>query len=682
MKNNRYTKFLISLYSVFFVVFIAMSSLFAWQYANRIIKTEQNLMDRITLSVQSSLKEKYNGILFTSNSISYDRMLSSFAQNSDIISKMDSVESFGKYTHNLQNIGTAMLYYHSLGRAIVPEGFVSLETFIESLNAPSLSSLTFMEKLQHNSISPLALEDKILLFIPLPVSLSEHDRTLVLSMNHSYFKGEFEVYRLSKLETNVNLVDSKDALLIASKERINVDKPPSPLWEMGKSSQGRCFRKSYSLDFIDWKLIVTLSVRSVLKKYRDEILLYALFIVLLAVGCAFLIPLLADRHYRPLLRENEGMRKAHIKALPLLQTEFIIDLLHGHFSDWQEISRQAETLELPVFTGRFCFCAFFYDRVRNGASDDSLSLIGEALPPGLNGYGRIRSDNLIVFYISTGGEDEIMPLLSELLSNINGAERDYALAAGPILDDPHDMEASFMEAFNTISYMILNDKKGIMASSDLGKEDLTPLKEDDYLYKIKDEIIGALWSRNREEIVQKTDKYMEALEVFSNPIQLRGFMYMLLNHISRTFNQDYSYFSGKAKPISIISLGQFRQIVLSFCDTILETLETRNRYEVFIIRVEEHIRKHFADSDFTVETLADHFSLSRSYISRLYKAARKETLASFIRRTKLEEAHSLLQKGGISVEKTAFQVGYTDVSHFIKIFKKHYGNTPRSALGR
>ena len=45
---------------------------------------------------------------------------------------------------------------------------------------------------------------------------------------------------------------------------------------------------------------------------------------------------------------------------------------------------------------------------------------------------------------------------------------------------------------------------------------------------------------------------------------------------------------------------------------------------------------------------------------------------------RMEEAKRLLSSGGISVKDTAKMVGYNNISHFIKTFKRRVGASPSS----
>ncbi|MGN0180111.1 MAG: AraC family transcriptional regulator [Monoglobaceae bacterium] len=88
--------------------------------------------------------------------------------------------------------------------------------------------------------------------------------------------------------------------------------------------------------------------------------------------------------------------------------------------------------------------------------------------------------------------------------------------------------------------------------------------------------------------------------------------------------------------------------------------------------VEEHI-----SSDISLTSVAEHFNVSPSYLSRLFKSAKNITFSKFIIDCKFSFAQKLLEEHPeISVSDVSNKVGYFDVAYFTRQFKKRYGITP------
>ena len=72
--------------------------------------------------------------------------------------------------------------------------------------------------------------------------------------------------------------------------------------------------------------------------------------------------------------------------------------------------------------------------------------------------------------------------------------------------------------------------------------------------------------------------------------------------------------------------------------------------------------------------------LSPFYISRIFKSEIGDTPIHYLINIRLDRAKELLESGFAgSVQEVAAQVGYDDVYHFSKLFKKRYGIPPSQA---
>ena len=93
-----------------------------------------------------------------------------------------------------------------------------------------------------------------------------------------------------------------------------------------------------------------------------------------------------------------------------------------------------------------------------------------------------------------------------------------------------------------------------------------------------------------------------------------------------------------------------------------------------VTRILEYIGRSFRSS-LTVRSLAEHMELSETYIYRLFRNYVGVTPVGYINTVRLREAYLLLESG-LTVTETAAEVGFTNVSYFIKIFRNATGMTP------
>ena len=78
----------------------------------------------------------------------------------------------------------------------------------------------------------------------------------------------------------------------------------------------------------------------------------------------------------------------------------------------------------------------------------------------------------------------------------------------------------------------------------------------------------------------------------------------------------------------------------------------------------------------SVEDVAQHFHISHSYLSRIFKRHTKTTPVQMLQEIRLSHACEFLENTKLSVQEIAYKTGYSDVTFFIRIFHKKYGVTP------
>ncbi len=93
-----------------------------------------------------------------------------------------------------------------------------------------------------------------------------------------------------------------------------------------------------------------------------------------------------------------------------------------------------------------------------------------------------------------------------------------------------------------------------------------------------------------------------------------------------------------------------------------------------MIEIMNYIQNHYVDV--TLEDLARHFHLSAPYLSKYIRQKSGETFQEAVKRARMKKARILLKDSGMKVEAVASSVGYENVEHFNRLFKKAYGVTP------
>ena len=90
-----------------------------------------------------------------------------------------------------------------------------------------------------------------------------------------------------------------------------------------------------------------------------------------------------------------------------------------------------------------------------------------------------------------------------------------------------------------------------------------------------------------------------------------------------------------------------------------------------------YIRQNIHDPEkLRMEILSDHFHYSQSYLSTFFKKQVGESLQQYILKYKLKLIESRLQNSHLTISEISHEFGFTDESHFNKVFRKYYGVAP------
>lgn len=78
-----------------------------------------------------------------------------------------------------------------------------------------------------------------------------------------------------------------------------------------------------------------------------------------------------------------------------------------------------------------------------------------------------------------------------------------------------------------------------------------------------------------------------------------------------------------------------------------------------------------------IQTLATTVGMSETKLKLLFKQTFGDTIYNYYQKVRMEEAAFLLNQAGFSVSEVGYQLGFSNLSHFSRLFKRYYGVTPK-----
>lgn len=100
------------------------------------------------------------------------------------------------------------------------------------------------------------------------------------------------------------------------------------------------------------------------------------------------------------------------------------------------------------------------------------------------------------------------------------------------------------------------------------------------------------------------------------------------------------------------------------------------REQARLVRAAERLVAMRMDEMLTLDELARALLTSRTRLCAVFRQETGESLGAYIRRSKMERARQLLERGGLSVSEVARGVGYPRVSSFTVAFERAFGMPP------
>lgn len=89
----------------------------------------------------------------------------------------------------------------------------------------------------------------------------------------------------------------------------------------------------------------------------------------------------------------------------------------------------------------------------------------------------------------------------------------------------------------------------------------------------------------------------------------------------------------------------------------------------------DFIRQHYREP-LSLDMLCDYTGFSKYYFCRLFKEMTGQTVSSYINSFRCHEVQKLLMYTSATIEEAALDCGFSNISHFYRMYKHHIGHVP------
>lgn len=150
-------------------------------------------------------------------------------------------------------------------------------------------------------------------------------------------------------------------------------------------------------------------------------------------------------------------------------------------------------------------------------------------------------------------------------------------------------------------------------------------------------------------------------------------MKLLLKNVSNTTMADaLSHFYIQIKVLELLYL-LFRRLSIRENKT-YRSINNADAEKLVMIRNE--ILQDLSSPPILNE-LAQMAAMSETKLNQLFKQTFGDSIYNYFQTARMEEAAFLLKQANRSVSETGYELGFSNLSHFSRLFKKHLGMTPK-----
>jgi AraC-like DNA-binding protein len=481
-----------------------------------------------------------------------------------------------------------------------------------------------------------------------------------------------------------------------------------------------------------WTYVSAMPSDTIMKQvHANERLFLFTIIALLAVGTIASI-LLTLRHYRPLKvladsiysqnmirsfngkrdeisiighavgevsKENRGLQYIIKNQEGVMKEHVLRSLLRGKIASKTELSHAQNLASLPLDHPQFAVLMCLIDDYSRFTTMNTtfmqqilkyslVNVLEELSLEWGRGYGMEWTEErgiVLVLNIRDGiGRDELEQLAVRV-SEFYERHYRYSLTVGigRIYIDSFMIHRSYVEAENAAKYRFLKGRGNI-----LFYDRTVPKLEGEFWYPtlLESRLVMAIKQGNGEEVERTIQEMTDRITERAMSMETVEFIcFDIINTVMKTMIEmgiqlkDYidegmeSLFSPKYE-----TMEELQQLVVHFCSKVCKYIKAQK--ESKNVQLYQHvlvyINEKYTEPSISLESIAELFGVSPSYLSRYFKDQTGYPLMRYIDGMRMDKAKELLKNSDTKLKDIIELVGYVDLTNFIRKFKRTEGMTP------
>lgn len=403
-------------------------------------------------------------------------------------------------------------------------------------------------------------------------------------------------------------------------------------------------------------------------------------------------------------RENrkhmKKIRSAYVSNLPIAQGRYLYHLLNGTV-DYTKTGKKQEELRLSLEAESYNTALVEGDNLDGFTSQfenvkDELALFAiynitaEIITDANLGIVFQGIDEKTVILFMGENKEELKRKMKEVLPKVHQAIEEFlkihvTISVGKTVESLEELPDSFAKTKSALEYkFMLGGNQTIDAEE---YEELRNSAKHIDVFGWASQISAAIRTNKKEEITEKTDKFIEQIKMCyinknRSVVYVQNLVLSVINLLDlqedleeEIFAQERSFMNEIYSCENLDEVAERMHDSFGFiCNVMSNQRDSYGRRQAMLAM--DYIEKNYADSSVTLNSVCTALAMSTSYFSSVFKNHTGETFIEALTKKRMEKAKVLLEQGKLKTYEIAEAVGYSDAHYFSISFKKAVGKTP------
>lgn len=408
------------------------------------------------------------------------------------------------------------------------------------------------------------------------------------------------------------------------------------------------------------------------------------------------------------MRQRELVKEMQVKltqSMPLLREKFLLSVVSDNVHT-THINEKLEFLGLPLLSASIYITMVIViddvpqimdsrtERDKQLLSYTILNIIQELIDKEMRGvtFEKVPGEYVGILLIKQSDihdghstEDDLLTLAESIRDNLRKwLKLSVTIGVGEQVGNLSEVSASYKQARDAADQKWYLGKNRILTMDNIESGD-------NFRYRFESElgerVLSALKTGDQERLHVELGEIFRMLEL--NRGQGARYGQNVSLHLILKSSQVLLEMNGMTEEWEKREMEAWKQVMqqdtmkdllfftesylLNVCSFVQE--KRSGKVSVVIERVRSLIEEKYSDN-LTVSDIADGVYLSPTYVRLLFKQETGETLFEYLTKVRIEKAKEMLRDPHYKLYEVCYAVGYSDPSHFSKLFKKMTGNTP------